>query len=50
MWNFLHNIKNFPKREDLLKHCMHLQEILKDEESSDTNGLELCEELLHFQY
>jgi hypothetical protein len=49
MWNFLYNIKNLPKREDL-KHCMHLQENPKVEESSDINGLELCEELLHFQY
>jgi hypothetical protein len=31
MWNFLYNIKNLPKREDL-KHCMHLQENLKVEE------------------
>jgi hypothetical protein len=29
---------------------MYLQENLKVEESTDTNGLELCEELLHFQY
>jgi hypothetical protein len=29
---------------------MYLQENLKVEESSDINGLELCEELLHFQY
>jgi hypothetical protein len=29
---------------------MHLQENLKVEESSDINSLELCEELLHFQY
>jgi hypothetical protein len=35
VWNFLCNIKNLPKREDLLKHCMHLQENLKVEESSD---------------
>jgi hypothetical protein len=34
MLNFLCNIKNLPKREDL-KHCMHLQENLKVEESSD---------------
>jgi hypothetical protein len=50
MWNFLYNIKKLPKCEDLLKHCMHLQENLKVEESTDINGLELCEELLHFQY
>jgi hypothetical protein len=29
---------------------MHLQENQKVEESSDINGLELCQELLHFQY
>jgi hypothetical protein len=29
---------------------MHFQENLKVEESTDMNGLELCEELLHFQY
>jgi hypothetical protein len=50
MWNFLYNIKNLTKHEDLLKHCMRLQENLKVEESSDINGLELCEELLRFQY
>jgi hypothetical protein len=50
MWNLLDNIKNLPLREDLLKHCMHMQENLKFVESADVNGLELCEELLHFQY
>jgi hypothetical protein len=44
MWNFLYNIENLPKREDLLKHCMILQENLKVEESSDINCLELCGE------
>jgi hypothetical protein len=50
MRNFLYYIKNLSKREALLKHCIHLQENLKVEESSDINGLELCEELLHFQH
>lgn len=48
--HFLYDLKNTPENEnELLKHCMDLQNHHKDGSDSDIDGVELCTEIVNIK-
>ena len=45
-WSFLYNIKKFPEKPDLLKHCADLQLKLTINSKSNIDRCMLCDELI----